>query len=180
MVTFKDGSSVLGTGTLSTANGVTTATLTTTGLALGIHTITAAYNGDAHFRTSSTMTTQYVDSSLSSYPLLPSGARNLGNVNLPGAYLLDLSLVGASLANSNFTGAHFNLANLTSANLSNGNFKNAVFSGANLLGANLTGANLHGATGLSTATLTNIHWYKTTCTDGTLSNSDGGTCLGHL
>jgi hypothetical protein len=37
-----------------------------------------------------------------------------------------------------------------------------------------------GATGLKTATLTNVIWSKTTCPDGTLSTNDGGTCLGHL
>jgi uncharacterized protein YjbI with pentapeptide repeats len=144
--------------------------------------ITATYGGDANFLTSSTSTptAQYVDTNLSSYPLLPSGAYNLGNTTLSGGYFLDLALAGASLAGSNFTGAHFNLANLTNANLSNGNVKTANFTGANLTGANLTNANLLRATGLSSATLTNVHWSKTTCPDGTLSNSDGGTCQGHL
>ncbi len=224
-VTFKDGSSVIGTGTLSTTKGLTTAAFSTSSLALGSHTITAAYAGDANFLTRSTTTTQYVDTSLSSYPHLPSGADNLANANLSGAYLLDLSLASASLANSNFTGAHLNLAtltnanlsssnfaganltgaNLTGANLSSSNFTGANLAGANLAGANLTGANLSssnftganlaganftganlgnadllGATGVSTATLTNVHWSMTTCPDGTLSNSDGGTCRGHL
>ncbi len=244
-VTFKDGSSVLGTGTLSTTKGVTTATLTTSSFALGTHTIAAAYAGDANFLTRSTTTTQYVDTSLSSYPHLPSGAYNLANANLSGAYLLDLSLAGASLANSNFTGANLNLATLTNANLSSSNFTRASFTGANLRGANLSSANLSGANltganltgdnlgganlsganlsganlgganlsganlgganlsganltganltrdnlananllgaiGLSTATLTNVHWSMTTCPDGTLSNSDGGTCRGHM
>jgi hypothetical protein len=37
-----------------------------------------------------------------------------------------------------------------------------------------------GATGLKTATLANAIWSKTACPDGTLSNNDGGTCVGHL
>jgi Ca2+-binding RTX toxin-like protein len=51
-VTFKDGSTVLGTGTLSTTNGVTTATFSTTKLAVGSHSITAIYSGDTNDLTS--------------------------------------------------------------------------------------------------------------------------------
>ena len=51
-VTFSDGSTALGTGTLSTTNGVTTATFSTSGLAVGSHTITASYNGNASFSAS--------------------------------------------------------------------------------------------------------------------------------
>ena len=43
-VTFMDGTTRLGTGTLSTADGVTTATFTTTALATGSHSITAVYD----------------------------------------------------------------------------------------------------------------------------------------
>ncbi len=45
-VTFKDGGATLGTAKLSTAKGVTTATFTTAGLAVGTHTITAVYCGN--------------------------------------------------------------------------------------------------------------------------------------
>jgi hypothetical protein len=47
-VTFKDGTSTLGTGTLS--GGV--ATYTTSKLSVGTHSITAIYNGDTNFKTS--------------------------------------------------------------------------------------------------------------------------------
>ncbi len=45
-VTFMDGTTTLGPGTLSTTGGVTTATFTTTTLAVGSHSITAVYVGD--------------------------------------------------------------------------------------------------------------------------------------
>jgi streptogramin lyase len=48
-VSFKDGSSVLGTGTL---NGSGQATLTVSNLVVGAHTITATYGGDSNFVTS--------------------------------------------------------------------------------------------------------------------------------
>jgi uncharacterized protein YjbI with pentapeptide repeats len=39
--------------------------------------------------------------------------------------------------------------------------------------ADLTGANLAGAN------IQKITWSNTTCPDGTNSNADGGTCVGH-
>ena len=51
-VTFKDGTTVLGTGTISTKNGVTTATFSTTKLAVESHSITAVYGGDTDDLTS--------------------------------------------------------------------------------------------------------------------------------
>jgi hypothetical protein len=47
VVTFKDGATVLGTGTLTTIGGARYAVLTTWTFALGGHTITASYGGDA-------------------------------------------------------------------------------------------------------------------------------------
>ena len=49
-VTFMDGSTTLGTGTL---NGTGTASFTTSALAIGSHAITAVYGGDGNFTTSS-------------------------------------------------------------------------------------------------------------------------------
>lgn len=51
-VTFKDGTKILGTGTLSTTGGVTTSSFSTTKLTAGKHTITAVYGGDASDATS--------------------------------------------------------------------------------------------------------------------------------
>ena len=45
-MTFKDGATTLGTGTL---NGAGQATFTTRRLSVGSHSITATYNGDATF-----------------------------------------------------------------------------------------------------------------------------------
>jgi autotransporter-associated beta strand protein len=52
-VSFSEGSSPLGTGTLSTTGGVTTATLNISTLGLGSHTITFSYSGDSNFTGSS-------------------------------------------------------------------------------------------------------------------------------
>ena len=87
------------------------------------------------------------------------GTLNLKNANLSGCYLPGANLSGATATNANMAGAYLAGANLSSANLSQ----------ANLRGALLTHADLTGAT-----------WNRTTCPDGTDSNNDGGTCLGHI
>jgi hypothetical protein len=52
MVTFKAGTTTLGTGTLSTTGGVTKATFSISSLAVGSHSITAVYGGDTNFKAS--------------------------------------------------------------------------------------------------------------------------------
>jgi hypothetical protein len=48
-VTFYDGGSSIGTAPVSTSQGVTTATLTTSSLSVGTHAITASYGGDSNY-----------------------------------------------------------------------------------------------------------------------------------
>jgi hypothetical protein len=200
-MTFKNGPTVLGTVAVSTTGGVTTASLTTTRLSLGPHSITAMYGGNGTLISStSSLLIQQVDTNLSRFPKLADGAYNLSGANLSGAYLNGLSLVGAdmnnanfsgavfinvstflaSMTNANFTGASFTNVILSFANMTRSIFKNAHFTSANLSSANLTSATLLGATGLLTATLTGVIWNKTVCPDHTTSNQDGGTCVGHL
>jgi hypothetical protein len=64
-VTFSDGTSVLGTGTLNSSG---TATFTTSGLAVGSHSITDVYGGDTNYTTSTSRTmaqTVYKDTTTS-------------------------------------------------------------------------------------------------------------------
>src|SRR5205807_7955335 len=51
-VTFYDSSVILGAGTLSTTNDITTATFSSSSLALGSRSITASYSGDSNFDSS--------------------------------------------------------------------------------------------------------------------------------
>jgi RHS repeat-associated protein len=61
-VTFYDGSTALGTGTLAVVNGQDQASFTTSRLSGGTnHTITAVYNGDSNFLTSNSALTQTVE-----------------------------------------------------------------------------------------------------------------------
>ncbi|HEY6212810.1 MAG TPA: pentapeptide repeat-containing protein, partial [Vicinamibacterales bacterium] len=103
---------------------------------------------------------------------------------LVGCNLSGLNLVGRTLEGRNMTGANFSSANLANAKLAGATLKASNLARANLTGADLTGvnftaANLAGAT-LTSATLTGVVWSTTVCPDGTLSNSHGNTCIGHL
>lgn len=124
------------------------------------------------------------------------GSLNLTGLNFSTAFLPDVHFEGANLTNANLgctsmTGANFTGANLTGASLSraymccaaqlkftNANLRNSNLTSARIeadfTGADLTGANLTGAT------LVTAVWSNTTCPDGTNSNNNGNTCVGHL
>jgi uncharacterized protein YjbI with pentapeptide repeats len=115
---------------------------------------------------------------------------NLSEADLTGANLFEANLTGANLSKANTFQTFLNLANLSDANLSGVNLTaaNGLF-GTNLTGANLTGATLQGhslvdvnltGANLKGADIDNVTWGNTTCPDGTNSNNDGGTCVGHL
>jgi probable HAF family extracellular repeat protein len=89
---------------------------------------------------------------------------NLKALNLSGAYLSSANLHAANLKNADLSRANLTWANLTSVNL-----MDADLSHANLFGAQLDGAMVK-----------DVHWANTTCPDGTNSDSNGGTCAGHL
>ena len=122
-----------------------------------------------------------------------------GEVSLTGASLAGKDLHGAKLAAAILTGANLKGSNLKgaflpAADLAGANLAGADLTGANLWGANLQGANLAGAT-LTRAKLRNVdlkgakltgavtngtNWVNAICPDGTASQADGGTCVGHL
>ncbi|HSZ38100.1 MAG TPA: pentapeptide repeat-containing protein [Acidimicrobiales bacterium] len=130
--------------------------------------------------------------------LVGAGA-NLRGANLIGGNMPGINLSGANVSEAKFTGddltgALFTGTSLFDTGFENANLTDADFSGDNLDGSNLTGADLAGtnfvdanlenatlfeATGVSTTDVTGVTWLDTTCPDGTNSNFDGGTCLGH-
>ncbi len=83
-------------------------------------------------------------------------------------------LQGSTFRNNVFTGADFTGANMLGADMQTQNFSNANLSMVNFQNANLTGAVLSGTT------LTGAVWNNTTCPDGTNSDNNGSTCIGHL
>ncbi len=182
-VTFKDGTTTLGTSPLTTNAGVTSATLSTSALGVGPHSLTATYGGDPNDVGSGGSLTVNVDTNLSGFPK-PGGAFNLSKANLAGADLYGVNLAGANvkqaqLANAILVNADLADANLNQANLSGAMLENANLTGADLKQANLQGANLDGA--IMTGTLlTGVSWKNATCPDGTTATAHGGSCIGHL
>jgi hypothetical protein len=109
---------------------------------------------------------------------------NLSITNLTGTIMTGANLTLASLNNANLTSAFLDDANLTRVNLSG-----ATFSFTYMVNANLTDAFLENATfsdstlsgvNMTGATLTGVTWSSTYCPDGTNSDDDGNTCIGHL
>jgi hypothetical protein len=76
--------------------------------------------------------------------------------------------------------AHLAGCNLSGLNLAGADLAGADLVGANFNKANLVGADLAGATVTATTNFNKVTWSDTTCPDGTNSNADGGTCIGHL
>jgi hypothetical protein len=161
------GSSISGCSAVPLSGG--SATCTTTPTTTGAHNIIATYSGFANgsgvfVGSTSPPLTQVVNPPPP--PQFP--CTKLAGCNLSGLNLSEADLAGGDLRGTNLKGAELILANLAGANLKGANLSGANLSGANLSGANFTGANLSSAT-----------WSNTTCPDGTNSDNDGGTCLGH-
>lgn len=98
------------------------------------------------------------------------------DAEMQGARLFYANLSGAVLAGAYLEGANFQGANLRGADL-----RGAMLSGTNLADVDVTGANFRGARGLGTlVNHSEVRWSNTTCPDGTNSDANGGSCLGHF
>jgi uncharacterized protein YjbI with pentapeptide repeats len=108
----------------------------------------------------------------------------LDGADLRGANLRGANVTGASVSGANFSHAVMQGAIFTDANLKGVRFVHAHLAGATLTGADLTTANMTDArligAHLAGAILTDVVWLRTVCPDGTNSNFDGHTCVGHL
>jgi len=94
---------------------------------------------------------------------------DLSAANLFVADLTHACLSGAILTNANLHGASLMYADLSNADLRGANLSSTDMSGANLNGANLNGTIMY-----------NVIWWNTFCPDGTNSNNNKNTCVGHL
>jgi hypothetical protein len=94
-VTFKDGTTTLGTGTLkANSNGTgSTATFSISTLTAGTHPITAVYAGDANFKTSTSGTLTQTVTAAASATTLVSAANTAPNRPAPSAYRSDTPAV---------------------------------------------------------------------------------------
>jgi DNA-binding beta-propeller fold protein YncE len=120
------------------------------------------------------------DCTLGDYPVVKGTSYlNLKGATLSGCYLVKANLAKAVASNTNLKAADLAEADLGGTDLTQANLASAILINANLTGANLSGTNLAGAK-MTGAILTGVTWSQTTCPDGTTSNDDGGTCVGHL
>ncbi len=103
----------------------------------------------------------------------------LNNANLPESRWTDAVLLDAQMDGAVMVGAVFQNANLRGASLRDVVASGADFRGANLNQVNASGADLRGAN-LRGANLSEMVWSSTMCPDGTNSDDNEGTCLGHL
>lgn len=119
----------------------------------------------------------------------PRAADNLAGQNLSDSYITGSGFDNADLSSVNFTdsvlqGGSFSDTNFSSSNLTDVDFSGNVstdtnFTNANLTNVDFTDTDLTGSTFTGT-TRTGVEWNNTTCPDGTNSNSNSGTCEGHL
>jgi uncharacterized protein YjbI with pentapeptide repeats len=94
---------------------------------------------------------------------------DLSNVVMTHAYMNHSYLKGADLHGADLTETNFRGSDLSDANLHRAKLAQVDFTDANL-----TRADLSNAIGRGTAI-----WSNTTCPDGTNSDTNGDTCLGH-
>jgi uncharacterized protein YjbI with pentapeptide repeats len=104
------------------------------------------------------------------------------------------SLVGRAFSNlgvgDGYPGGNWQGVNLSTALVRFGSLKDADFTGSNLQGTrfvdgtledcNFTDANLLGASFEDWQSMSGSTWSNTICPDGTNSDNNGGTCVGHL
>jgi len=134
------------------------------------------------------------------------GTVDLSNTNFTSAHLAHLNNIGYFNPTTGQT--YINTANLTSDNFTNADLDDhqgggililsSDFTGANLTGATLMGSSAHvGGNNFTNVNFTNANlgggdfinygvntftgaiWSNTTCPDGTNSDNDGNTCVGH-
>jgi uncharacterized protein YjbI with pentapeptide repeats len=105
--------------------------------------------------------------------------------NVTGANLSGATISGyEALASSNVNGANLSKATISGAgalaatSMIGANLNGAKISGNTLNSADLTGANLNKAQ-ISFPALHDAFYSNTTCPDGSNSDNDGGTCVGH-
>lgn len=109
------------------------------------------------------------------------------NVSFRNSDLSSAEFSNSVFQNGNFIGSTIQGANFDSANMSGANMTSVIvngsstnFSNTNLTNVNFTNANLNGAINMNTANITGVIWSNTVCPDGTNSNSNGNTCVGHF
>jgi uncharacterized protein YjbI with pentapeptide repeats len=108
------------------------------------------------------------------------------NINFKNAELNYTSFINVVYQNANFSNTTLYHSDLSGSDFSNSNMTGLIsvdganFSNVNLTNVNFTNANLNLAQNMGIANVTGVTWSNTTCPDGSNSNSNGNTCVGHF
>ena len=102
------------------------------------------------------------------------GFASFADTDLSNATWRDGDAVGGFFAGADLHRADLRGTDLRSARMAGADLRYARLGGVDFTSTDLTGASWKHATGLSTAI-----WSDTTCPDGTNSDANGGTCVGH-
>ena len=118
-------------------------------------------------------------------PFLNVGRVNFDGMDFSGAAFYSCTAGGMTARSSKFIGTYLGLClilddDFSHADFSHANLYEARLARVNFTGANFTNANLSGVQNKGGLVFTGAIWANTTCPDGTNSNTDGGTCLGHI
>jgi hypothetical protein len=97
-LTFADGSTSIGQGTLNTTGATTTASFSTSTMAVGTHTITASYSGDSNFLASSGTLTETVAKASTSMLLVTSVSSALSGQTVTFTTTVTVSDPGSAAA----------------------------------------------------------------------------------
>ena len=120
-------------------------------------------------------------------PLTPAGVLSFGDysrcdlsgINLAARVAEGLQLPQANLTATDFSSAILTGSNLTEADAAGAKFPSADMTNVQACETNFTNADLLNAT-TTGAIFDDAFWNNTTCPDGTNSNDNGNTCVGHL
>jgi uncharacterized protein YjbI with pentapeptide repeats len=184
-----------GVNTAQLANSAVTVAKISSGTASNGQVLTANGSGGASWQTSSgsgggSNQPPFVCATYSSGCIIDGDLSNrLRGKDLTYAYLKGAQFQDADLSNTDFTNANmtnvyivssnFAGANLTGVNFTSAHYTQSFFTNANLTGADFTNANTADMYDAQTTTTTGVTWSNTSCPDGTNSDNDGNTCVGH-
>ncbi len=102
----------------------------------------------------------------------------LTNTDFSGSTFDNVNLSNRDLSGAVMVGTTFTQSNLQGTNFTNSPMQSADLSSSTIQGANFTNANLEGAR-IDGLDFTNVIWDNTVCPDGSNSDTNGNTCVGH-
>jgi uncharacterized protein YjbI with pentapeptide repeats len=101
---------------------------------------------------------------------------NLADADLAAADLDNVDMNDDTMTDADLSGAHIGTGGITNSNLKGADLSDINLNGSDISYDNLTNATMLGDFSVRQASLIDDTWSNTTCSDGTNSDVDGGTC----